>query len=85
MSHPAAHGNAPHGVPPSPERFFQVINSFHNVAVMKAAIELGVFTAIGQGHNTVEKAAKLLKVNPRGARRAAKLARRDKNDSGVRA
>src|SRR4051812_22824548 len=52
----------------TPARFFSVVNSFHNVAVMKAAIELGVFTALAQGHNTPDKVAAACKVNPRGAR-----------------
>src|SRR3954466_8968764 len=43
--------------PPTPERFFHTVNGYQNSAVLKAAIDLGVFTAIGEGNNTIEKLA----------------------------
>ena len=43
----------PHGAPPNPARIFQTINAFQQSAAMRAAIELDVFTAIGEGQNTV--------------------------------
>jgi ubiquinone/menaquinone biosynthesis C-methylase UbiE len=52
----------------TPARFFNIINSYQNVAVLKAAIELGFFTAIGQGRNTADQLAKQCRVHPRGAR-----------------
>ncbi|HAB19491.1 MAG TPA: class I SAM-dependent methyltransferase [Verrucomicrobiota bacterium] len=33
--------------PPSPQLFFETINSYHRTAALKAAIDLGLFTAIG--------------------------------------
>ena len=53
---------------PTPERFFNVINGHQQGAALKAAVELDFFTAIGEGHNTVEKLAARCKVATRGAR-----------------
>ncbi len=63
---PSAH--ASHHAGPTPERFFNVINAFEQSAAMKSAIELSLFTAIAEGHNTAEKLAAKVKVAVRGAR-----------------
>jgi len=54
--------------PPTPERFFNVMQSYVNSAVLRSAIELHLFTAIAQGNNTADKIAAAAKVHPRGAR-----------------
>jgi len=52
----------------SPARIFETINGFHRSAVLTAGIELEVFTAIGEGANTVPAIAKRAKANERGMR-----------------
>jgi len=37
---------------PSPQLFFETINAFQRTAAIRAALELDVFTAIADGHNT---------------------------------
>jgi 2-polyprenyl-3-methyl-5-hydroxy-6-metoxy-1,4-benzoquinol methylase len=53
---------------PTPERFFDTVNSYQKAAAMKAAIELGLFTAVGEGHKTAEAIAQRCKIAVRGAR-----------------
>ncbi|HEV7890464.1 MAG TPA: class I SAM-dependent methyltransferase [Pyrinomonadaceae bacterium] len=53
---------------PSPELFFQTVNSYQRTAAVKAAIELDVFSAIGEGHTTVDKIAASRDLSERGAR-----------------
>lgn len=53
---------------PSPELFFQTVNSYQRTAAVKAAIELDVFTAIGEGHATADKIAASRDLSERGAR-----------------
>ena len=53
---------------PSPELFFQTVNSYQRTAAVKAAIELDVFTAIGEGHVTADKIAASRDLSERGAR-----------------
>lgn len=38
---------------PTPQLFFQTINSYQRTEALKAAIELEVFTAIGEGNSAV--------------------------------
>jgi hypothetical protein len=40
---------------PTPQLFFQTINSYQRTEALKAAIELEVFTAIGEGNSAVRK------------------------------
>lgn len=54
--------------PASPELFFQTINSYQRTAAVKAAIELDVFSAIGEGHATADKIAASRDLSERGAR-----------------
>jgi 2-polyprenyl-3-methyl-5-hydroxy-6-metoxy-1,4-benzoquinol methylase len=53
---------------PSPELFFQTINAYQRTAGLKAAIELEVFTAIGEGNATAAEIAKRCKASERGTR-----------------
>jgi ubiquinone/menaquinone biosynthesis C-methylase UbiE len=53
---------------PSPELFFQTVNSYQRTAAVKAAIELDVFTAIGEGNAAASEIAARCEASERGAR-----------------
>lgn len=53
---------------PSPQLFFQTVNSYQRTEALKAAIELEVFTAIGEGKTTSEEIAEWCRASPRGVR-----------------
>jgi len=53
---------------PSPELFFQTVNSYQRTAAVKAAIELDVFSAVGEGSSTAAEIAASRGVSERGAR-----------------
>jgi ubiquinone/menaquinone biosynthesis C-methylase UbiE len=53
---------------PSPELFFETINAYQRTAALKAALELGVFTAIGDGHQTAQALAAQCEAAERGMR-----------------
>ena len=53
---------------PSPALFFQTANAHMRTEALKTAIELDVFTAIGEGNRTSESLAKRCDVTPRGMR-----------------
>jgi ubiquinone/menaquinone biosynthesis C-methylase UbiE len=53
---------------PSPELFFQTINSYQRTAAVKAAIELDVFSAIGGAGATAAEVAARCEASERGAR-----------------
>jgi ubiquinone/menaquinone biosynthesis C-methylase UbiE len=53
---------------PSPELFFQTVNSYQRTAAVKAAVELDVFTAIGEGNATASEIAARCGASERGAR-----------------
>ena len=53
---------------PSPELFFATINSYQRPAALKAALELDVFTAIGEGKQTVPELAAHCRAAERGIR-----------------
>ena len=57
-----------HTQQPSPELFFQTINSYQRTAALKAAIELDLFGAIGEGNSTAAEIAASRGVSERGAR-----------------
>ena len=61
MSSPAAQQ-------PSPQLFFQTINAYQRTEALKAAIELEVFTAIGEGNSTAAEIAKRCNASERGTR-----------------
>jgi SAM-dependent methyltransferase len=51
---------------PSPVRIFETLEAFRRTAALKAAIELELFTAIGEGANTGPKLAKRCSASLRG-------------------
>ncbi len=53
---------------PSPALFFDTINAYQRTAALKAAIELELFTAIGQGLGTASDLARQLATSARGIR-----------------
>ena len=53
---------------PTPQLFFQTINSYQRTEALKAAIELEVFTAIGEGNSPVPEIAKRCQTSERGMR-----------------
>lgn len=53
---------------PSPERFFEVMNAYQQTAALKAAIELDLFTAIGEGEQTAPGIAQRCGASERGTR-----------------
>ena len=61
MSSPAAQQ-------PTPQLFFQTANSYQRTEALKAAVELEVFTAIGEGRETVPEIAKRCQTSERGMR-----------------
>src|SRR3989442_6705708 len=52
----------------TPQLFCQTINSYQRAEALKAAIELEVFTAIGEGNTTVPEIAKRCQTSERGMR-----------------
>ena len=61
MSSPAAQQ-------PSPQLFFQTINAYQRTEALKAAIELEVFTAIGEGKTSAPEIANRCQTSERGMR-----------------
>jgi ubiquinone/menaquinone biosynthesis C-methylase UbiE len=53
---------------PNPALFFDTINSYQRTAALKAAIELEVFTGIGEGKTSAQALAERAKASPRGLR-----------------
>ena len=53
---------------PSPELFFETLQSYQRTAAMRAAIELDIFSAIGDGAQSVAQIATACKASPRGTR-----------------
>jgi SAM-dependent methyltransferase len=60
--------SSPSAQQPSPQLFFQTINAYQRTEGLKAAIELEVFTAIGEGNATVPEIAKRCGASERGMR-----------------
>jgi hypothetical protein len=56
------------GQQPSPQLFFQTINAYQRTEALKAAIELDVFTAIGEGNATTAELASRCETSERGMR-----------------
>ncbi len=57
-----------HAVQPSPQLFFDTMNAHQRTEALKAAIELDVFTAIGEGNQTAAALAQRCKAAERGMR-----------------
>ena len=53
---------------PSPQLFFQTINAYQRTEGLKAAIELEVFAAIGEGNSSAAEIAKRCETSERGMR-----------------
>jgi SAM-dependent methyltransferase len=53
---------------PSPQLFFQTINAHQRTEALRAAIELEVFTAIGEGNTTSAQIAKRCQTSEKGMR-----------------
>jgi ubiquinone/menaquinone biosynthesis C-methylase UbiE len=53
---------------PSPQLFFQTINAYQRTEALRAAIELEVFTAIGESKTSVSEIAKRCQTSERGMR-----------------
>ena len=53
---------------PTPQLFLQTINSYQRTEALKAAIELNVFTAVGEGKETAAEIARHLGTSERGMR-----------------
>jgi len=53
---------------PSPELIFETLNAYQRTAALKAAIELDLFTAIGEGATEAESLGKRLGAAERGVR-----------------
>lgn len=58
----------PPAPPPNPARIFQTLNAFQQTAALRAAIELEVFTAIGEGNRTAAAIASRVGASERGTR-----------------
>jgi 2-polyprenyl-3-methyl-5-hydroxy-6-metoxy-1,4-benzoquinol methylase len=56
------------GEQPSPELFFRTANAHQETAILRCAIELDVFTAIGEGNSTTAAIARSRGVSERGTR-----------------
>lgn len=54
--------------PPSPELFFETANAFQRTAALRAAVELNLFTAIGEGQQTAQEIAERVEASARGVR-----------------
>ncbi len=65
-SHPAS--QAAPAAQPTPERIFDLMNAHQNSAALKAATELDVFTAIGEGNQDAASIARRCKASERGIR-----------------
>lgn len=53
---------------PTPERFFSAVNGFVQTSAMRGAIELDIFTAVGEGNTTVQTIASRCQASERGMR-----------------
>lgn len=53
---------------PSPKLFFEVARGYQRTAVLKAALDLDLFTAIGEGHQTANQLARRCEASERGMR-----------------
>jgi len=60
--------SSPSAQQPSPLLFFQTINAYQRTEALKAAIELDVFTAIGEGNATAAEISASRKTSERGMR-----------------
>ncbi|MGC1687236.1 MAG: methyltransferase dimerization domain-containing protein, partial [Candidatus Acidiferrales bacterium] len=52
----------------TPDLIFETLNAYQRTSALKAAIELDVFTAIGEGAGTVAEIARRTRASKRGVR-----------------
>src|SRR5882672_3259293 len=55
-------------MPPSPDAIFQMLNAYQQTAVLRAAIDLDLFSAIGEGATSAEAIAVKVNAKTRGVR-----------------
>lgn len=60
--------SAPETQSPSPALFFETMNAYQRTAALKGAIQLEVFTAIGEGNVTAQSIATRCRTSERGMR-----------------
>jgi 2-polyprenyl-3-methyl-5-hydroxy-6-metoxy-1,4-benzoquinol methylase len=60
--------SVPQTKPPSPELIFDTLNAYQRTAALKGAIQLDVFTAIGEGNATAKAIAARCQTSERGMR-----------------
>jgi predicted nicotinamide N-methyase len=53
---------------PSPVLFFDTVNAYQRTSAIKAAIELDIFTAIGEGNSTIQELSQRCRASERGMR-----------------
>jgi 2-polyprenyl-3-methyl-5-hydroxy-6-metoxy-1,4-benzoquinol methylase len=58
----------PTGNAPNPALVFETINAFQRTAALRAAVDLELFAAIGEGHSNVADLARRCACTPRGIR-----------------
>ena len=68
MATPSSMNQPSHAKRPTPERIFNTLNAYEDTAVLKTAIELDVFTSIGEGANTSAALATRINAAERGVR-----------------
>jgi hypothetical protein len=56
------------GAQPSPELFIRTARAYQETAMLRTAVELDIFTAIGEGNSTVEAIARSRGTSDRGTR-----------------
>lgn len=57
-----------HGPQPTPALFFETVQSYQRAFILKAGVDLDVFTAIGNGSHTVQEIARSCHAPERGIR-----------------
>ena len=57
-----------HDAPPTPVRIFQTLMAFQQSAALRAAIALGLFTAIAEGHTDAASLARKIGASEKGTR-----------------
>jgi len=60
--------SAPQTQPPSPSLFFDTMNAYQRTAAVKGAIQLDVFTAIGEGNTSAAAISGRCDTSERGMR-----------------
>jgi SAM-dependent methyltransferase len=60
--------SSPQSQPPSPAHFFDTLNAYQRTRALKGAIELDLFTAIGEGNNSAKAIAARCQASERGIR-----------------